>query len=324
MTQAVEVSVILPTFNRLAYLREAVNSALIQSFTDWELIIADDGSGEETRAYLASIRDPRVTILPLPHSGNPAAMRNRAIASARGFYVAFLDSDDIWTPRKLEVQLALMRAHRDRRWSYTGYTLIDENGDAIGSTEGIHPWTPYEGRVLAPLLRLEARIGAPTVIAVRDLVNEVGGFDAEQRLADDYDMWLRLALRSEVTACRESLVWIRDRHLDRYTGPRPGFAIQWYQALMQVYRRTAARISDRQLRSLCHRRRAETALLLAGEYVDRSDRLAVLKTLASASWYGWPFPEWRGEATRTALRPFVPLQLRTALRAWKKARRSVV
>ena len=114
-----DVSIILPTFNRLTYLREAIDSVLAQTYTDWELIIADDGSADETRTFLRSIRDGRVKTLWLRHCGNPGAVRNRALAEAKGIYLAFLDSDDIWTPRKLEIQLNLTRSRGDRRWSYT-------------------------------------------------------------------------------------------------------------------------------------------------------------------------------------------------------------
>src|SRR6185437_668849 len=89
------VSVILPTFNRLGYLQAAVDSVFNQTMRDWELIVADDGSDSETRAYLQSFAEkPRVRVLWLSHSGNPGAVRNAALQCARGEYVAFLDSDD--------------------------------------------------------------------------------------------------------------------------------------------------------------------------------------------------------------------------------------
>src|SRR5215831_394736 len=86
------VSVVLPTFNRLQFLRAAVESVCAQTFTGWELLIADDGSGGETRGYLQSLAgDPRITVLYLAHSGRPSAARNAALRRARGEYVAFLD-----------------------------------------------------------------------------------------------------------------------------------------------------------------------------------------------------------------------------------------
>src|SRR5262245_55647877 len=96
------VSIVLPAFNRLVYLRAAVASVFKQSFTDWELIIGDDGSDEDTRAYLGTLdQPPRVKVLWLAHTGNPAVVRNAALLEAKGEFVAFIDSDDEWLPDKL-------------------------------------------------------------------------------------------------------------------------------------------------------------------------------------------------------------------------------
>ena len=113
------ISVILPTFNRSRFLRSAVASVFAQSYTDWELIIADDGSDEETRSYLRGIMGPRVKTLWLSHSGNPSRVRNTAIEAANGRYLAFLDSDDVWAPAKLEKQIGAFRERANSRWSYT-------------------------------------------------------------------------------------------------------------------------------------------------------------------------------------------------------------
>src|SRR5579863_3753675 len=91
------VSVVLPAFNRLRFLRPAIESVSAQTFADWELIIADDGSDLETRQYLQSFADdPRVTVVWLEHTGKPSMVRNAAVLRAAGEYVAFLDSDDLW------------------------------------------------------------------------------------------------------------------------------------------------------------------------------------------------------------------------------------
>ena len=96
------VSIILPTFGRLEYLRQTVASVYRQTLRDWELIVADDGSDAETRAYLRTLEaDSRVRLLWLTHTGIPAIVRNSAARSAGGEYVAFLDSDDLWAPEKL-------------------------------------------------------------------------------------------------------------------------------------------------------------------------------------------------------------------------------
>jgi teichuronic acid biosynthesis glycosyltransferase TuaG len=113
------VSIILPTFNRTNYLRAAIDSVFAQTFADWEMIIVDDGSDDETKQFLRGTTDPRVRTIWLPHSGNPSLVRNTGIRSAGGRYLAFLDSDDIWIATKLEMQIAAMRERPDRRWSCT-------------------------------------------------------------------------------------------------------------------------------------------------------------------------------------------------------------
>src|ERR1700722_1926163 len=121
------VSIILPTFDRLAFLPAAIASAFAQTFTDWELIVADDGSSADTRTYLKTLNDPpQVKVLWLSHSGKPAVVRNAALREARGEFVAFLDSDDIWLPKKLETQIASLRRHAQRKWSYTRFVLVGE------------------------------------------------------------------------------------------------------------------------------------------------------------------------------------------------------
>jgi glycosyltransferase involved in cell wall biosynthesis len=101
MSAVPSLSIILPTFNRVRFLGPTIDSVVAQTHTDWEMIIADDGSGAETREYLQRISDPRVRILWLSHCGNPARVRNAAIETATGSHLAFLDSDDLWAPVEL-------------------------------------------------------------------------------------------------------------------------------------------------------------------------------------------------------------------------------
>jgi glycosyltransferase involved in cell wall biosynthesis len=307
-----DVSIILPTFNRLTYLREAIDSVLAQTYTDWELIIADDGSADETRTFLRSIRDGRIKTLWLQHCGNPAAVRNRALTEARGIYLAFLDSDDIWTPRKLEIQLNLMRSRGDRRWSYTRDRPIDERGNLL-SGANIQPWLPYEGFIVEPLLKIDAIISTPTVVAERSLVNEVGGFDEGQRFGEDYDLWLRLAMRSEVSASCEPLACTR-AHLDNYSQDR----VAAYQGWVRLYEKMAEIVAESRLRSLCWRRCGESALVLARLYHDQGNHLAAARTLLAGWTYSWPYSGWWAGALKIVIRSFVPSRVRSTYRLSKR------
>ena len=171
------VSIILPTFGRLEYLRPTVASVYRQTLRDWELIVADDGSDAETRGYLRTLEtDSRVTLLWLAHTGSPAIVRNAALRVARGEYVAFLDSDDLWAPEKLSRQVALLRSRPMCGWCYTAVSHIDGGGQTL--TEPVFgPWLPCDGAVFERLVTGPVVIRTPSVLAARELVARAGGFD---------------------------------------------------------------------------------------------------------------------------------------------------
>jgi teichuronic acid biosynthesis glycosyltransferase TuaG len=130
------VSVITPVFNAAATLPATIASVAAQTFPDWEMLIADDGSTDATAAIAAAwaARDPRVRPLPGPRQG-PAAARNRAIRAARGRFLAFLDADDRWRPEKLARQLAFME-RENAPFSFTAYRREDALGRDLGT---VHP-----------------------------------------------------------------------------------------------------------------------------------------------------------------------------------------
>jgi glycosyltransferase involved in cell wall biosynthesis len=301
------VSVILPTFNRAKYLRLAVGSVFAQSFADWELIIADDGSGDEVREYLRGLTDPRVRVCRLEHSGNPSRVRNAAIRVARGATLAFLDSDDIWDPTKLETQTRRLDARPRSRWSYTGCNRIDEVGRPI--IDGVGPPALPEGWIAASLLRLETSIAMPTVMARRDLFGEVGGFDEEQRFGEYHDLCVRMALRSEVIAVGEPLCSVR-AHREHYSGDR----IAAYRSWARLYGKMVGLVADPTLRAHCRRMRSHATLTVAGLHGERRDHGAVWAELLRASRFSWRYPGWWWGAAKAVARPLVPKALLSVVR----------
>jgi glycosyltransferase involved in cell wall biosynthesis len=294
------VSVILPTFNRTRFLRAAVESVYAQTYTDWEMIIADDGSSEETRAYLRSLAAPQVQVRWLQHCGNPSRVRNCAIAAARGRYLAFLDSDDLWAPSKLEMQLAALRHHANARWSYTACNHIDENG-VIVPRSNPRPIVRPEGWIFEALLRLEIGIAMPTVIAERDLVDEAGGFDEQQRFGEFHDLCLRIAQKGSVVVVAQPLCSVR-RHDEHYSSDRVGDHAGW----MRLYEKMGHFTAVPGLRAHCARMRAHTALQLAKQHADDGDFRAFWTTLHSASAFSWRYPGWWWGALKAVARPMVP------------------
>jgi len=294
------VSVVIPVFNRLQFLREAVASVFAQTWQDWELLIADDGSGAQTREYLQSISArPRVRVIFLDHGGIPARTRNAALSQCRGEYVAFLDSDDTWEDRKLQVQLAMLADRPECQWSYSAFTNVDQYGRALAN-ESQRVWKPSEGEVFERILRGEVAIRTPTVLASRALILAAGMFDESIRSAEDYDLWLRLALRSPVALCNESLVNVRF-HQDHHSA-------DWAAAYVGqdwTFRKLQPMVNRRQ-RSLLRFERVRNALRLAYGHAVLRQRAEVLATLAKSAGFSWIYPHWWVKSVRVVVRAFVP------------------
>jgi glycosyltransferase involved in cell wall biosynthesis len=297
------VSIILPTFNRTRFLTAAVESVMAQTYADWEMIIADDGSGEQTRDYLRALRDPRIRILWLEHCGNPARVRNAGIEAAGGRHLAFLDSDDLWAPTKLQRQLAAMGLRPSSRWSYCGCDRIDAQGRRLAAE---NRFPPRDGWIFEALLKLETAVAMPTVVANRDLVRALGGFDEQQHFGEHHDFCLRLALHSEVVAVREPLCSLRV-HGEHYSADRISAKASW----MRLYEKAARSTSSADLQAYCARMRSDISLQLAGLRGDREGYWAIWSTLRSAVVFSWRYPRWWLGAVIRLVRPAVRALLRT-------------
>lgn len=253
------VSIVLPTFDREPLLREAVASVLAQTFGDWELIVADDGSTDGTRAYLDALRDPRVRPLFLEHRGHLTRVRSAALRVARAPWVAFLDSDDLWLPDKLALQLHRVAEQPQCRWSYTGYRLIGAAGSVLPERP-TSVYRPISGWILESLLTFAATASIQTMLVRRTLLDEVGGFDEAIALRSDYDLALRLAARSEVCALAEPLTLIRE-HAGRTTARRRVAELHAWNE--RVFRKAAATAPSAALRRLCRRQCATQLAAMA-------------------------------------------------------------
>jgi glycosyltransferase involved in cell wall biosynthesis len=302
------VSVILPTFNRKRWLGLAVASVRAQSFTDWELIVADDGSGDETKTYLRSLEtEPNVRIRWLAHCGNPSRVRNAALRDARGRYVAFIDSDDVWAPRKLDVQLAALQANPRCRWSYTSCDRVDADGRLLAPS--LQPTTrPRSGSIFDALLAHEAWAAMPTVVAERALVDEIGGFDEGQLYGEFHDLCLRLASRSDVIALAEVLCSVR-AHDEHYSADRVAAFTAW----MRLYEKFAVLAPTSHARACSARMRRRAALDLAARQGAQHDVRAVWRTLRAGNVLSWRFPQLWHRGALALLRPFVPRTIRATL-----------
>lgn len=201
MATSAQVSVVIPTRNRWSLLAGTIRSALAQEDVELELVVVDDGSTDETPRRLADLREPRLRVLRNDKSLGVARARNRGIASATGEWVAFLDHDDLWSPRKLRAQLDAAAAS-GAVWAYGGGVLVDEDG-AVLSVQV----PPPAGEVEHELLRLNAiPCGGSNVVARTEVVRELGGFDEALGNSEDWDMWLALSGAGGAAAVPEPLV----------------------------------------------------------------------------------------------------------------------
>ena len=202
------VTVLIPTYNAAAYLTETLESVCTQTFRDIELLIVDDGSRDDTLA-IARRFESRVAlrIIEQPNAG-PAAARNNGVRQARGELVAFIDSDDIMLPGRLEAQVAMFDANPALGLAHTDLMTFDDRG-VIHTTRRAFS-DPCGGQVLDKLL-IDNFITTSTVMAPRDRLIEVGLFDEARRISEDFDLWLRMAERWSVGYVDEPVVKYRRR-----------------------------------------------------------------------------------------------------------------
>lgn len=185
MSQNDLVSVITPAYTAEKVIAETIRSVQDQSYPNWELLIAEDCGPDQTRAVVRDLArsDPRIKLIEPEQNGGPAVARNHALAAANGRWLAFLDSDDLWLPHKLERQLAFHRQHAGAVISYTGFRRIDAGGTRVGSYIKVPPRLTYRQ------LLGNTAIATSTAIVDRRLSGE---FRMKKTYYDDFACWLTL------------------------------------------------------------------------------------------------------------------------------------
>lgn len=206
-------TIVIPTWNRATLVQQAVASVIAQTWPDWELIVVDDGSEDETVAILQGIADPRVQVVAAGRIASPPRLRNLGVAQGSGDLVAFLDSDDLWLPDKLELQIDAL--HRSGAgWCYAGYDHIDADGQPIAQRAG--RFQAIDGMIAEALLNEETAAYVGTLLVRRALFDSLGGFDESLVMRPDLDLALRLAVAAPAVAVSETVMLVRD-HPGRMT-----------------------------------------------------------------------------------------------------------
>lgn len=200
------VSIIMPSYNTASFIAESIQSVLAQSYKDWELIIVDDCSPDNTdevvKPYLS---DERIKYIKNEKNSGAAVSRNRALREAKGKWIAFLDSDDLWMPEKLEKQISFME-NNGYHFSYTNYTEIDTEGKRNGVT------VTGPKRITKMGMYNYCWPGCLTVMYDKDVVGLIQIADIKKN--NDYAMWLK--------ACQKADCYLLDEELALYRRGRAG------------------------------------------------------------------------------------------------------
>lgn len=187
-----KVSVIIPTYNRAKFLRSAIKSALMQTFTDYEIIVSDDRSTDHTREVVEIFKDKRIKYVRNEGNRGPSATRNTAISASEGEYIAFLDDDDEWLPEKLKSQVHLLdKSPLNICGVYSNRLMINKsNGQIISDNPGTDK---LRGNLLYQLA-IKSPIHTSTVLVRKKCLDEVGPFDETMSYMEDRDLWIRLSI----------------------------------------------------------------------------------------------------------------------------------
>jgi glycosyltransferase involved in cell wall biosynthesis len=220
------ISVIIPTYNRCWILKEAIDSVLSQEYTDFEIIVVDDGSNDATAALLSAYGDQITTI----YQGNSgvSAARNAGILMAKGKYVAFLDSDDMWLPEKLSCQVDFFQSHAeavicqtDEIWIRNGVRVNPKNRHKKPS-----------GMIFEPSLQL-CLVSPSAVMIKKSLFDAVGLFNEAFPACEDYDLWLRIGLYYPIYLIERHMVVKRGGHDDQLSR-NPGLDRYRIQSIVKI------------------------------------------------------------------------------------------
>ncbi|MDP8217560.1 MAG: glycosyltransferase [Candidatus Theseobacter exili] len=202
------VSVIIPSFNREYFLKEAIESVLSQKHIDFELIVVDDGSNDQTKQLLSSYNSSLIYI----HQKNKgvSSARNAGIKQSQGKYIAFLDSDDLWLPGKLKAQTEWMNSNTDYAACQTEEMWI-RNGKRVNPCKHHKKKSGYIFKDCLPLC-----IVSPSAVMIRRRIfDDVGLFDESMPVCEDYDLWIRIASNNLIGLIDTPYILKRGGHSDQ-------------------------------------------------------------------------------------------------------------
>lgn len=286
-------SVIIPSFNYAEYLPAAIDSVLGQTDGDFELVVVDDGSRDNSCAVVQAYSDPRVRLLVQPHRGRGAA-RNTGMHTALGRYIAFLDADDIWAPDKLARQCAVLDGNSEIGLVYSRYGVINSDGRIMSKGRSYLSPKP-SGAIFEHLLRSNV-IGTPSTICFRRrLTVEQNAFvDETHTYREDWHFFLCLAERTLVYYLPRTLAYHR-QHAHNAQGKISETLTESFHTARFALEIARQRLGydERRLRHLERRVLAYIEAIAGREYVKTACwERARAHALRSLRYYPWNLPEW--------------------------------
>jgi glycosyltransferase involved in cell wall biosynthesis len=272
------VSAIIPTYNYGRFVVDAVESALGQTYRHVEVLVVDDGSTDDTRERLAPFGD-RIRYIYQENQGLSAA-RNTGIGVAKGHYIGLLDSDDVWGPRKIEVQIDYLQKHPE-----VALLATEDLADRRAGWPEAEPGRDFPVQRL-PLedLVLRSRFSPSSAVIRKEVFAAVGLFDTGLKSAEDRDMWLRIACRFPVAKVKAALTWYR------YHGGNMSYAAgRMEENEVKVLQKAFRTLSPLQNRWAFRQQALSYAAWIAGfRYEDAGSRLQAVARM-SRSFLLWPF-----------------------------------
>ena len=296
------VSVVIPAYNAARWIGETLDSILAQAFQDFEVIVVNDGSTDDTAAVVAGFGD-RVYCIHKPNGGQASA-RNVGIRAAKGEYIAFVDADDLWAKEKLQLQVDLLK-RTGLAWVYCdAFAFDDTNGARLHRIGNVAH--QYDGDILKTLFFADF-IPSPTPVIRRSVFEHVGYFDEDRtvRNREDWDMWLRIAACYPIGLVSEPLADYRVHSTSMTGNEDPQVFLQGHFAVIE---RAIAREPTR-LGPLKNREMANRFSQVAGIYAQREMWLEAQRMYIQAmrilpgqvrAYAGWAACFWGGWFWRIA------------------------
>lgn len=254
-----KASIIIPTYNRDKFIAETIQSVLGQTFKDLEVIVVDDGSIDNTKEIVEKFikKDGRVRYIYQKNSGRPSIPRNFGFKNSTGDYLAFLDSDDVWLPEKLEKQILFFEKSENKKLGFLDCRnlIIDENGLEIKNP---YVFPNYHGNVFRELLKYNFIFTPGSVLIKRNVIDEIGCFDENLISMDDWDIWIRISKKyyfdfidellfkyrvhiSNITATltqknkEQQIIYIFEKHIKDFNDYCPDFYYRKIRELANFY-----------------------------------------------------------------------------------------